>query len=78
MSRGASSGSGTFAEPENTSYVVGQGGDGAFTDVGSIGDDTVLCNIARKFQFAVVDGAMATKTKFYEEFLSPGICRELR
>ena len=53
--RGTSGGGGSFTEPVDVRLVVGTGLDGAFANVGALGDDVVVHNVATEFKVTVID-----------------------
>ena len=54
--RGTSGGGGSFTEPVDVSLVVGTGPDGTFANVGALGDDVVVRDVATEFEVTVIDG----------------------
>ena len=54
--RGTSGGGGSFTEPVDVCLVVGTGPDGAFSNVGALGDDVVVRDVATEFEVTVIDG----------------------
>ena len=44
-----------FPEPVYVGLIVGTGPDGAFANVGTLGDNLVVCDVATEFQVTVVD-----------------------
>ena len=47
-----------FPEPVYVGLIVGTGPDGAFANVGTLGDNFVVRDIATEFKVAVIDGAV--------------------
>ena len=47
-----------FPEPVYVGLIVGTGPDGAFANVGTLGDNFVVRDVATEFKVAVIDGAV--------------------
>jgi len=71
---------GSFSQPVDTSYIIGERADGALANIGSLGDNIVMGNVSAQFQLAIVDcaGRIAEGHEIFLYVVREGISPQMR